>query len=622
MRKKIGVFMGEVIAEYQEVVLKAIFAKAKELDYDVFVFANFGAYGNKILYAEGEKGIITLPDFSVMDGLIVSEDTLDIIGMGAELEDRIRKQAACPVVYIRTPKEGVYNVCIENEKAMEEVTRHFVYDHGFRDICFVTGKKDYLDAGERYSGFLKVMEEAGIEVTEHMVYEGDYWRQDGKKIVDWFTCEREDYPRAIICSNDFEAFSVCEELERRGVKVPEEVCVSGFDNLQESRMRVPALTTVAVPFAEFGTKAVEMIDRIIHGREQKLTEYVDPKLIRRGSCGCGSHKIPRDWGWMPEKIFRQDNSMKQIVFMTTDCQDAMGEKEYLLFAEKYAANIPCERAYMCFCDEKQFGSITPEHYYTDQMILRRIIYRDQEVERCEDFFERKNLLPERILDTPQPQAYVIFSIHHRNKCYGYMAFCFKEQNWMNSYTQAYLMSLANAIEDAKMHDEMSNLEQIKSFYLMDTLTGIYNRRGYEKKLSELYDRFKKEEFYLTVVSIDMDGLKYINDHFGHAEGDDALKRLAGVMKKLEKPEEVSARTGGDEFSMLLVSDNRQRHSDFIRTFKREIREEEKRVAKPYPFSASIGLCNLNEANLPLMACIQMADKEMYIQKKASKLSRD
>ena len=66
-----------------------------------------------------------------------------------------------------------------------------------------------------------------------------------------------------------------------------------------------------------------------------------------------------------------------------------------------------------------------------------------------------------------------------------MAFCFKEQNWMNSYTQAYLMSLANAIEDAKMHDELSNLEQIKSFYLIDTLTGIYNRRGYEKKLSEL-----------------------------------------------------------------------------------------------------------------------------------------
>mgnify|MGYP000764196500 CR=1 FL=1 len=132
-----------------------------------------------------------------------------------------------------------------------------------------------------------------------------------------------------------------------------------------------------------------------------------------------------------------------------------------------------------------------------------------------------------------------------------MAFCFKEQNWMNSYIQAYLMSLANAIEDAKMHDELSNLEQIKSFYLMDTLTGIYNRRGYEKKLSELYDRFKEEEFYLTVVSIDMDGLKYINDQFGHAEGDDALKRLAGVMKKLEKPEEVSARTGGDEFSMLL-----------------------------------------------------------------------
>ena len=51
MRRKIGIFMGEVESEYQEVILKSIFARAKELDYDVFVFCNFGSYGDNVLYA-------------------------------------------------------------------------------------------------------------------------------------------------------------------------------------------------------------------------------------------------------------------------------------------------------------------------------------------------------------------------------------------------------------------------------------------------------------------------------------------------------------------------------------------------------------------------------------------
>lgn len=96
MRKRIGVFMGETGAEYQKLVLRSIFQRAGELNYDVFVFGCFGSYGDNLLYAEGERAVIYLPDVAVLDGIIVGEDTLDIKGMGEELERYIRKNAACP----------------------------------------------------------------------------------------------------------------------------------------------------------------------------------------------------------------------------------------------------------------------------------------------------------------------------------------------------------------------------------------------------------------------------------------------------------------------------------------------------------------------------------------------
>lgn len=111
MRQKIGIFIGEVTSEYQEVILKAIFRKTKELNYDVFVFCNFGAYGNNVLYAEGEKSSIRIPDISRLDGIIVGEDTFDIDGMENELFILLRQQAECPVVLFETLKR-VFIMCL------------------------------------------------------------------------------------------------------------------------------------------------------------------------------------------------------------------------------------------------------------------------------------------------------------------------------------------------------------------------------------------------------------------------------------------------------------------------------------------------------------------------------
>ena len=616
MRRRIGIFIGEAAATYQRVVLDAIFTKAKELNYDVFVFASFGLYSDDILYAQGEMGMIELPDLSTLDGIIVCDDTFDIVGMDVALEKRLKKEAKCPVVYLRVPKEKFYNILIDDVKAMEDVTRHFVYDHGFRDICFMKGKKEYQDAKDRYQGFLNVMDEAGIGVTEHMVFQGNYWRDKGKEAVDWFMEGREKYPQAIICSNDFMALSICEELKRRGISVPEEVCVSGYDNLEEARLYIPSLTTINIPFDKMAIKAVEMIDNVCNGREQQRVEKVQTEMVYRKSCGCGMQEEYTEWPEMSRKIYIQHTQIQRIVFMTTELQGAYEEKDYLRIAENYAKNINHKKMCFCFCDEESRGE---NDFYSKNMILKRILTENQRATECEEKFSRSELIPKTFLNEDEPEAYFLFSIHYKTKCFGYTGIILDEKEWLDSFLQAYLVVLANAIEDSRMHQEVLGLEEIKKIYMLDPLTGIYNRRGYENKLRELYDNLSDDKRYLSIVSIDMDGLKYINDNFGHAEGDEALARLAIVMRSLADKDEVCARIGGDEFVMLLLSESRDRHLNFPVLFDKAIKEEAERFGKPYPFGASLGICCINEEkNLPLMACIQMADKRMYMQKKNKK----
>ncbi len=620
MRRRIGIYVGEVTATYQKVVLTAFFERAKELNYDVFVFASYGLYGEDILYAQGEMGMIELPVLSMLDGIIVCEDTFDIVGMDKHLERWLEKEAKCPVVYMRTRKKKFYNILIDDIKAMEDVTRHFVYDHGFHDICFMKGKRDNLDAMERYQGFLNVMEEAGIGVTEHMVFQGNFWRDMGKEAVEWFMEGRETYPQAIICSNDFMAISVCDELKSRGVSIPEDVCVSGYDNLEEASLYIPSLTSINVPFDEMARKAVEVIDNVCNGREQPRVEKVRTELVYSKSCNCGEQIEYTDWPRLTQKVYMQHTQMQKIVFMTTELQGTYEEKEYLRIAESYTKYIDYKKLFFCFCDEE---SREEEKVFSKNMILKRIVSPGQRAKKCSIKFSRGELLPEKVIVSEEPQAFLLFSIHHQRKCFGYMGLQLGEEDWPDTFVQVYLAALANAIEDARMHKEVLGLEEIKKLYMLDPLTGIYNRRGYETRLRELYDNIGEDRRYLSIASIDMDGLKHINDTYGHGEGDAALIRVTKVMQSLAGKDEVCARIGGDEFVMLLLSDSRDRHLNFPQIFSNALKEENERIQKPYPLDASIGICCINEEiNLTLMACLQMADDRMYMQKKNKKVMRE
>lgn len=623
--KKIGIFMGDVTRDYQKDVLQAIFKEANELGYTVFCFANFGAYGDKVLYAEGERGIMYLPDLTQLDGIIVGEDTFDVPGMKNEIYEYLKKNAKCPVVYLRVAREEFYRVVMDEGEAIRNMTRHFTQIHGFRDVCFMTGAFDRLDARIRYQGYLDVMHEEGIEVTDHMVFFGDYWREKGKEAVDWFLQGRKpgNYPQAIICSNDYMALSVCEELQHRGIRIPEDVCVSGYDDVTESREYHPPLTTAKVPFDEMGKRAVRIIEEALQGEKPEPAATFVPELCFRQSCGCHEQEAENhSWRRMHNKLDAAIGIYNQSLFLNADYQEAFREEDYLKVTERYFGKLGCDRGYLCLCQEPENGENTQlPGAFTENMILRKIFIKDRPSKDYHEVFPRGMLLPELVNSAVQGQSMIVFPIHFKNRIFGYLALAVRESEWPTSFVQAYMMALALAMENSASQKEIADLEQFRKLYCRDSLTGLYNRRGYEHFLRILYSRSKEENRHFTIVSIDMDGLKYINDNFGHAEGDAALTRLSVVLAELVQEDEICARTGGDEFMVLLYYNKEGREEQFIKELYKLLEEEQNRNPKPYPVHASVGYCCVSKSSdMSLAACTQLADSRMYENKKAYKES--
>ena len=115
----------------------------------------------------------------------------------------------------------------------------------------------------------------------------------------------------------------------------------------------------------------------------------------------------------------------------------------------------------------------------------------------------------------------------------------------------------------------------------------------------------------------MDGLKHINDTFGHSSGDEAIKAISCCIKAAVNKNEFAARMGGDEFEVVLVLDSPGRVGQFIRTLRKLIKEANSGHDWPYVLSASIGTCELTGWE-DLLGCMNKADKAMYLEKKTKK----
>jgi sigma-B regulation protein RsbU (phosphoserine phosphatase) len=196
-----------------------------------------------------------------------------------------------PLVSVGMELEGIPGVLVDNSAGVREAVAHLIEAHGLRRIAFIRGPRTSPEAETRYRAYLDALKRHGLEFDPDLVAEGDFSSSAGRDAVALFMDRRRTDFQAIVSANDAMALDAIGTLRERGVRVPDQVRVVGFDDLEEARYAVPPMTTVRQPSREQGRRAAELLLDLLEGKPVPRKVVLPTELVVRRSCGCASPMV-------------------------------------------------------------------------------------------------------------------------------------------------------------------------------------------------------------------------------------------------------------------------------------------------------------------------------------------
>ena len=640
-RKKIAVFISALYEDMVRQTVDGLLKAAEGKNVKITFFTSFADnhtsqnYDRYQDYDTGDFVVYLLPDMKEYDALI-SFDTY-MTGSFIEPIDRLKKAVTCPVITMGTVKEGTCSIVNDQDRSFSEVIEHLIDVHGCRDIIHVAGPRERSFCQERIDIYQNVMIEHGLPCGDDRIYYGTLRPECGEDVVPQILADYEDagdrkLPDAIVCVNDYTAIGVIQALEKRGFKVPADVIVTGYDDILRAQFNEPSITTSAQPFFRVGQTGMETLMRILRGEKVKAVTAVPGTLCARQSCGCEPFNVYRK-DMIREKYIRIVTNLESLALSNTNLilGGAVGDTAEDIYNEIEAG---CLRetgfrdAVLCLIDGWEQRKLI-QHRYTLKEETFNVVcgsWQGKPVKRQR--LRRGQLLPDEMMNDDKP--YYIFPVHHMQYFLGYFIVNPELQGMEQLHIKSWLVSISTVLVNWFFRNQLKDtVDELEVLYQTDMLTGLYNRRGYYRFFESYYEECRKAGTELAVFLIDMNGMKTINDRYGHAEGDFCLCTIAEAMKKSAKEEEICIRTGGDEFVVLAKNYNRDKEQIFTKSVRDHIAQALRRAGKHYRFTVSIGCCRSvpvpdDTASIQSEAerYLRSADQAMYDEKQASSERRE
>jgi signal transduction histidine kinase/DNA-binding LacI/PurR family transcriptional regulator/DNA-binding response OmpR family regulator len=240
-------------------------------------------WGANIIYVAGEEYdaspqavLYELIGAHNVDGLIFWNSFFSPRSLIEATQVFISRYFPLPIVAIELEAAGCANLLLENAQGVHDLLAHLIDGHGYRRIAFDTEARNYASKA-REIAFEHTMREYGLFDPALVGSLADLDRRELRAGFDY---------QAVLAHSDEEAGKIIEAFRERGIRVPEDVAVTGFNDGQEARGTIPPLTTVRLPFRKMGQRAVEMLVQRIAGQEVSDEVHIPLRLILRRSCGC------------------------------------------------------------------------------------------------------------------------------------------------------------------------------------------------------------------------------------------------------------------------------------------------------------------------------------------------
>ncbi len=623
--KTIAFFGCALTSRYRSGLCKCFNKAAKKINANIVYFNSLGKIGEKTLeFSEGEYDLIDYIDLEQFDGIIYDGEGYNVEGAEEKIIKKLRT-AKCPVISISTFVDGFYNIEFEDASGMRRLVEHFLDVHKHTKIGFMTGYLTHPDAQLRLKVFREVMKERGLPEDGVGIFEGDFWFHKGEEAADFFL-SRPERPQSIVCSNDYMAISLSTALKRRGIRIPEDISVSGYDGSIEGKQFVPHITTATREREDIAEKTMSILAQLMDNGTFSGDNIVSPRILLSQSCGC--EKII-----YKEEIHTIDEINNNIRYFDNCVNDAQAAILKLNKVEKLdelehsfrecATNFGDYSAFFLFTQTDTKGRLSCTSEYSvpsDKFVPLIWIDKGDEYLRTDKPMRSANMVPQ--VKSEVPHFYYIMCIYCSERMFGYTLIEMEDDDIFTDFYNIFLLNLSVTIERLWKNDNINKLyekqkglyEKQKQISIHDALTGMFNRRGFNDA-SEYAVNNLEGKSVVCVMVLDMDGLKRINDVYGHNEGDSAIKAAANIITQCCTSNEIAGRAGGDEFYIYASDYSQEKLDKFNYDLIRLCNEYNKSQGKPYKIELSYGAYLIEaDKNTRIEDLLKISDSRMYKQK--------
>ncbi len=621
----IAVFVAGLDEEYQNNIIVGINEFSRKNNINVSYFAAFGGMIESRLFDIGEYSIYGLANLEKFDGAILMTNTINDNTQKEEISQRIKDSGIPAVVFDCDNISEFYNISIDNTKAMREMVRHVIKEHGAKTINYISGPMSNPEAVERLLAFREVMAENNLPVDEERIYYGEFRRFDGHDAIEEYMQSGLPLPDAFICANDAMALSAISTLEKYGFCIPLDVIVTGFDYTYSARNYCPALTSVKRPLSQMGTMACKvLLDLINH--KQPVHEQLEAGCVFTESCGCPA-VVETNYSEFRKTTYNNientNSNIRKLNILSARLADTETTADYYAVIEDFVKELECEHFSLCLVcgllERYKLNSFEDSDNSFERMSAP-IIWNNGISDSIE-YFNGEDMFP--VPQTKGGNINYFLPLHFRSKLLGYYIVTNSDFPINSLLCHTFTMAVSNSIENlCKISHINKAMEELNRIYVIDPLCNIYNRNGFIKHADKVFKECVANEKTVMLSFIDMDGLKFINDNYGHDEGDFAIKELANVIKECCEDGDICARFGGDEFVIFNRNANEDSCHILEQRFNAKLEHHNSIVTKPYKISASIGsVIEKVDSTYTLFKIVKMADEVMYEVKKNKKNSR-
>ena len=647
-RKRLALLIADPSSDYSQAVITGVRNQCARYNYDLLVFSTMVkvCHPDKV-YLDGELNIYRLINYDLVDGVLVASLSLvedQVYSVIEQIEEALRQHCSKPVVSLDLPFAGYPAVFTDDCKAIRQVVSHLVNEHNCKKLYILTGQKDYVVSEARAEAFCEQMRTEGLDDSKENVFYGNFWYTSGEEFADRILSGEVSMPDAVVCANDFMAIGLANRLMNEGIRIPDQIRITGYDASREAFYNTLSITSYTPDVYGMAAQAVNVIHKQIDPDvPEEEVEMLPHSGLRIGaSCGCAQNA---DDLRLMEGGYLNPNERKRNADGSLTVNDMQGLHESYMFEtlsvikdkDRILDTItdvsyllqPYRRFYLVLRDDWSDPSSRCVTGYPETMrcVIRCIPQNESEseaepryaVDSEEHSFNTKQMLPTLDEERNIPVVFYFLPSHFSDDTIGFAVLqtAMDAKRSADEVSTLWLRNVNNSLQMVRI------VSKLLDYSLHDPMTSLYNRRGMEITYNQRKDSLEPEDTVLIWI-IDMDGLKYINDHFGHEHGDVGIITVSEAIRTISEKDDISARIGGDEF--IIISSGKyteQEGQKRIKEFEQILADRNAaQKSKMYDITASIGfVCFPASEKDALEEKMKEADQRMYEYKNLHKKLR-